>query len=434
MVVRRVTLAPPRSAIDDVRTDPLNRLSRGLLYLGLFASPLLVIRVGAITLGDILLLGSIAAAGVSRGVNIRWRSVRGSYDPLPMLALTVLLVVGGLLSSSAALLPGESVAVLARLVLVVVALPWLAQTVLPERGDLVRAAGWLAAGSGLSAGGTILQLAFGAAIIPDASVTTAGRFSGFASNVSDTGAIAALGLLLGLGFIGSGYRARVRLFGVAVSAASLIGLVLSGSVSGMIAAAAGVVVYVIRRAIKWPLAVLGGGAGVAAAIIASNLQSQVEVALDPFERLQQALGLTAGGQYATAEFRARTYQAAWDSFLANPLVGNGLDTASAVADGEYAVHNLILAAAFQGGILLAIGLTIGLARPFTGRWIRRTRDIAVTQILAASIGMIVFAMTAPSLFNRYLWVPLALTIAWRAIMRREHPTGSLRDPARVSRP
>lgn len=391
--------------------DPAYRGARALFFAGLFFSSFLVLRVGTFTVGDLLLAAAIVLAGLARLANNRVEWTQPVASVTSTLVAILLLLIGSSIAISNAVLPGESTLVVARIFLVVFVLPWLARVLLPSRDHLKRAAQWLVAGSAASSGGTILQYFAGPDIIPGGLVSNAGRFTGFAAHVSDTGAIAALGLSLGLGFL---LTAKRRMFWTVVVGVSAIGLILSGSVSGMLAAVLAVIVYVARGALRFRYLVLLAAVASVVVYIAVQIQAAA-AALTPVERLQQALGLTNQGQYSTSGSRIETYQAALAKIAESPIVGQGFDAISSIADGVYPAHNILIGSLYQGGLFVAAAILIMLLRPLAGRWLTLDTSMLTTQLFAAYMAMTFFAMTAPNLFNRYLWLPVALLVAGQCL-------------------
>ncbi|MET0990534.1 MAG: O-antigen ligase family protein [Glaciihabitans sp.] len=300
-----------------------------------------------------------------------------------------------------------------RLVFVVALLPWQVAYLLPSTAVVRRAVNALILGGAVSGGGTLLQLVAGGGIIPGGEVTDQGRFTGFTGHVSDAGGIAALTVVLSLSGLTKASARMTKFVSLIGLTGGALGLILSGSVSAMIAVAAGVIVLLLLKALRFQTAILMMLLAGAAFLFAIGLQSGTG-ALSPVERIEQTLGLSADGRYNTSETRIETYGAAFDGFLASPLVGNGLDPASALADGIFPAHNLFVGAMFQGGLFLACGLALAIVLPL-GRWIRLSRSVLVAQVLAGFTAMVVFAMTAPSLYNRYLWIPVALLFALKRI-------------------
>lgn len=406
--------------------DPLYLFGRGLFYMGLLFSSLLVFRVSGVTIGDALLLASIGFVVIARVANQRTEWTPAPFPPAGTIVMLTVFVVSALLATADAMIPQESLSVVVRLVLVVFLLPWIARVLLPDQATLSRAAAWLVTGAALSAAGTILQYMVGPEVIPGSSVSDAGRFSGFTGIVSDLGGIAAMGLAIGLGFILGQRRRRVRFWATMLLMALATGLILSGSVSGMIATVVAFFVYLARRTVRFGQFVLLLLLGGVTLFITSSIQASSS-ALDPIGRLMQTLGFTAQGQYSTSGSRIETYEAAWNAITTSPLAGRGFDALSSVADGVYAPHNLIIGAMFQGGVLVALVIVLMLLRVFRGRWLRHDRSPLTTQLVAGAVAAIVFAMTAPSLYNRYLWVPIALLAATQAL--RMNPSREEQPPS-----
>lgn len=396
-----------------VERDPLYRAARVLFYAGLFFSSLLVVRVGVVTVADVLLLGSIMLAGAARLVNrdLPWPTPH--VKMASTLGMLMLLAVGGLLSAGNAKDAIGSTAVVVRLVFVMFVLPWLARILLPHRESLATAAKWLVAGAAFSASGTLLQFYVGPHIIPGSEVTNVGRFAGWEQNVSDLGGIGAMGFGIGVGFALAARR-LARVIAIVGIGLLSVGLVLSGSVSGMLASAVALFVYSFRRALQTRYVVMLVLVFGLVLYVASRVQSSVS-ALGPVGRLLQTLGVTAGGRYSTVESRFGTYQAAWEQLLANPVIGRGFDSSTALANGNFAVHDLLLGAAFQGGLLVSVAVLAMAVRPIHGGWLRNDHSMLATQFIAGFAGVWVFALTAPSLYNRYFWVPVALLGACRVV-------------------
>lgn len=401
-VATNATTAP--SVLD---RDPLLKLSRGLFYLGIAFTCILTLRVGTVTLGDVLILASLVLLGVVAAVARRGSWPSSFATPGVTTLVLTLFVFGAAVSVGNAIRPEESAVVVLRLLLLVFLLPIQARMLLQTAEQLQRAAAWLVAGATISASGAIAQAFISPTIIPGAApVTAEGRFAGMTGHVSDMGGIAALGLAVAIGFVISSRRGK-RLVAMAASAILAIGLVLSGSVSGMISVVVALLIYVLMGAIRFRSLILIVAAMGAALWLAGVAQSSVS-ALSPIERLLQTVGITENGRYSTLGSRTETFDVAWAIIIQNPLIGQGFDAISVSAD-EFSPHNILIAAWFQGGIFFALAITAMILRPFVGRWVRESRRSTISvQMVAATMSALVFSMTAPSLFNRYFWIPVAL--------------------------
>ncbi|MCS5496106.1 O-antigen ligase family protein [Cnuibacter physcomitrellae] len=418
--------------LDSWHTDPILRLSRTLFYLALFASSVLIARVGAFTIGDVLLVASLLLLLLVSALN---QEIVWTPSPFPLwgtvLAACVFLF-GAMLSVGNAILPEDSFSIVIRILLVAFIVPWQARRLLPTLSHIAVAAVWLLAGAAAAAAGSLLQYVAGPSIIPGGSVTDAGRFSGLTGHVSDLGGVASMGVVLGVGVLLYAQTRRGKLLALASIFAAAVGLILSGSVSGLICVGAGLLVYVFRRALKVRYLLLIVVIGLVVLAITATIQSAVN-GLSPIERILQTVGISAGGRYSTTESRAETYEAAAQYVIGSPIVGHGFDSLSAIADGIFPPHNIVLGALFEGGVLTVLGLLAVASRPFRGHWLRAQRSTAATTMLATAISAIVFAMTAPSLYNRYFWLPLALLGACAAVSRTTHSKGETLVPSAQTR-
>ena len=383
-----------------------NRTARSLLLIGIFASSLLSFRLVGVAIGDVLLLVSLALCILT------WRPHRRTESLIPVSSFLTLLalLVGATLSAHESMSASQNYAVLFRLVFLVLALPWQIRILLPTDRDQASALVALALGGGAAALGTVLQVAVGT--VPLAYEGTSGRLAGFTTSVSDLGGVAAVSAIAAVCAWSSATAGRyIRpLLGVAL-AASVLGLVLSGSVSGMAAFLIGAAFAMWNRSLSPKAFGAFSAMVILAFLLAVALQASESESLTPIERLSQTLGLSSTGtQYNTSESRVETYRIGLEGFLNSPFSGVGLDQTSGEFRLHYetlGVHNLLIAAAFQGGLFLVCALGYRLIQ--AGRAaLNRTGTGAYSAPLFVTA--FVFSMTAPSLYNRYLWIPVGLLV------------------------
>lgn len=407
-MTRRLVRSAPRSI-------PLSLLgpARLCLYGGFFAVSLLVLRVaGSITVGDVLL---VSAAGLTVADAV----ATGRRFPLrtSAVASSALVLFGGIAVSFVAEDPSSGALVLARVMFLAFVLPWVTGVLLNTPQRLRAGVMALGAGAAVCGAGAVVQLLVGD-VIPGSEATTGGRFPGFAVHVSDTGGITSLAVVYGSGLLLS----RRRVAGVLVFAAGLAGLILSGSVSGMIAAGAGLLMLLVWHRVHpvklalLAIAVYFTGRWALQAMAAS------ENSLSPMERLLQVTGATATSREAnTSSTRWESILAGWDGFTGHPIIGAGLEPDAAATFGELPAHNIAVAALYQGGALFALGVGIVIwcaARPL----LRRPAPGLAMVIAAGTVTALVFAMTAPSFYNRYFWLPVALSlVAFRMRLLSDPP-------------
>jgi hypothetical protein len=153
------------------------------------------------------------------------------------------------------------------------------------------------------------------------------------------------------------------------------------------------------------------------------VQHKTNGALTPLQRIEQATGLgtftVAQRGLNTSQSRLETDAAGWRGFRAHPLIGSGLDPASGIVDqqDQFQVHNLLLGAAYQGGLTLVIALLLPIVLSLRRGWQVARTSVLASQLYAGLVAAMVFALTAPSDFNRYFWIPIALVAAVHRISR-----------------
>lgn len=410
------------------KDDFLIQASRAMALVGLFLVSLLVVRIGgAITIGDLLLMGSAGLLAAAPKPPVTTPKVPSATR----IIFTLLILVGGLIASAVSPHPADSLQILFRVLYVAVILPWQIRRLFPSQAGLSMACTAFAMGAALCGFGAVMQNRFGPGIIPGADVTNAGRYSGFTAHVSDAGGITALAVVAGVAGLGVGSSKATKYLSLGIIAGGLIGLILSGSVSGMASAGAGVLAVVLMRGVSIGKLLLVATAGGAAFYFASGVLSGTENALTPMERFYQAVGLSpsaASGLNTTAS-RLETDRLGWESFLDRPWTGVGLDPQSSIIDhvNSLSVHNFLIGAMHQGGFFFALGVllsALALLLPGLRMKSRNSLCVSTTAMAAAAV---TFAVTAPSFFNRYFWIPLALLAAYHALPTK----GALPDPAVV---
>lgn len=402
----------------DATEDFLVRLSRVLFFAGLLGVSLLVFRIGGfITVGDALLMASAV---------ILTLAPTDPYSPAPGLGLRVFALFaifsGGCIASAVSPVSLDSLQVLVRVLYVAIVLPWQARRLLDTPERLSFACTVFAVGAAICGLGTLVQVRLGPGAIPGADVTTADRYSGFTGHVSDTGGITALAVVVGMAGLGTGTSKKTKLLSLAIIAGGLMGLVLSGSVSGMMAAAAGLLVIILLRGLGFGRFLVVMAASALALFAANEVIAGTQHALDPVERFNQALGLSGSmdeGLNTTAS-RLETDRLGWESFLQHPFSGVGLDASSSIVEpmGNLAVHNFLIGALHQGGLIFGLGVLAAAFGLVVAGLRALSRNNLSVRTLSMAASAVAFSITAPSFFNRYFWIPLAFLAAQAALESR----------------
>ena len=236
----RRRVARPDVSVPDDPIDEGFAVPRRLYYGGVLMLGLLTLRVGGqVTFSDLLFLASFLFA-CAEFVILRRRVPM----KLPFLLLigVAFFSIGGFLSTFESYQTLKSIAVVARLVFLTVFWFWLGTIVLRSQAHITRAIGFWVASAAICGAGAIVQLVAGD-IIPNASID-GGRATGFTSHPNDLGGLTAIAFVPAL-MLASRARASAVSRGWSYVSLLLIaaGLMLSGSVGALIAAAAAVVVW-----------------------------------------------------------------------------------------------------------------------------------------------------------------------------------------------
>jgi O-antigen ligase len=161
--------------------------------------------------------------------------------------------------------------------------------------------------------------------------------------------------------------------------------------------------------------------GISVILVAVN-QSGISPVTPPLERVAQALGF-AGGQYATGPDRLELDAVSWEHIVRSPIYGVGLDVESnASTFGGVGVHNMFLFVWVGAGVLGFIGLmmmtaSIGASYVIAYLGSRTSRDrLLIFALGTAYLAFLLYSLSAPILFIRYGWVPVALLVPLRAVI------------------
>jgi len=381
---------------------------------------LLTVRpAAAFTLSDWLFLLALVLTALAA---MRSRKTVGFHVPLAVICGAVLFAVGGLISSSQAVQPVSSAAVVARILYITIPWFWLGTVLLRTPGHVRRAVNAWVVSVSICGAGAVAQL-FDNEIIPDGGVYH-GRATGFTVHPNELGGLAAVAFVPALMLA---VNARGYMRAVNWSAAIFVGagLLLSGSVGALLAAVVSTGVWIVasRRAVPTvaflTALVLGG------TVLLGTTGTDVASPGERFARVTEAdVPRRTGG---TLHSRIDVYRAAWDQIATQPFVGVGLDEESSNRRLEHQVHNILLLPWFAAGLLGMLGILVLLTSVIVAGLrvigsVRTTddRNLAIS-LYAGFIAFVVFAMSEPVLFVRFGWAPAAFLIAFWAQRRRSQP-------------
>lgn len=409
----RSSEAAIRAAPSSAEPIPDLRFPRALYYAGLLFIAQLTIRPFlSFTLSDWLFFACLIATCAA--LLVRRPRV---YVPLPRLLLLgiLLFAAGGLMSSFSSSAPTESFMVIIRIVYLTVVWFWLGTVVL-QKIEHVRKAVLFWVVSAAVAGAAAVAQQFDDNVVPGGRVEW-GRATGFTEHMNDLGGLTSIALVPALMlFVTRGKSVGRDGFRALMLVLVGAGLLLSGSVGSVIAAAAATGVWLTwrhtsgRQLVR--LALLA-----AAVLVFFTLQGSAETP-SAVERISRLGTGAPNDPNRTLDSRFETFRIAVDRIEANPVVGVGLDLESSRA-GEHRVHNIVLNLLYTSGILGLAGMILVFASAARTAWSSLLDASAGERRLVLALGcsliaFIVFLMSEPAMFTRYGWVAAALLFAVRA--------------------
>jgi O-antigen ligase len=394
----------------DQEGDPF-RLPRLLYYAGVVTIALLIIRPAiAFTLSDWFFLAALLA---TLFVALTRRATIHSHLP-PSLVIGIGIFTGGaILSSANSPLPLHSLITTAKFFYLTLVWFWLGTVLLTTPKHVETAVLLWVTSVAITGAGAIVQVLYGD-VIPGTSPMW-GRMTGLTEHMGDLGGCTSIALVPAL-TVATRFSDRLPLaIRYGLLGLVMAGLVLSAAVLGLLVAMVSLAVWLVAGQMRVRLLVLAGLVLGAALWI----QHRADVA-SPFARI--AVVTDAGGDmsHATLWARVTLLQAAWESIERQPFIGVGLDFEySRVWTGNQ-VHNAVVGAWFQGGILSFVGMVLALSSvALVGfqvlRNARTQREaVCAVALFASLMGFLTFSMGEPILYQRYTWFPVALLIALRA--------------------
>ena len=402
----------PMAAVDEGTDTTIlgQRAPELFFYVGMLTIGLPAFRIGWATVSDLLFLAALLLS-----LTRPWRHSRPPPLPGLLIAGAIIYALGALLATSTTPTPLESLAVAARFMYLLLAWFWLASTVLSNVRKLERAVILWVSSAALSGVGSLAQL-LGIRIF-EPEVDFYNRMIGFTQHPNDLGGLTGIALLPALVLASrKGVSWHLRTFALLVLLFVAIGLLLSGSVSGLTAAVVAIAVWLSlagRRSVFSAIPLLALVAVIlliSASINAGNIS--------PIRRIA-ATTATDGSEGTTLWDREETNRVALQWLSHHPFIGVGLDSASRYTSNGLEVHNLLLGAWFTTGLLGLAGMAIILLSVFmAGRSVLKTnrgRHLWFhTSTIAAFLGSFAFAMSAPIIHQRYAWTAAALVlVCWR---------------------
>lgn len=246
-----------------------------------------------------------------------------------------------------------------------------------------------------------------------------GRAIGLTRQPNEIGALCAMAFPYVMALILTARTQQAKLSWLFVSLLTLIGVLLSGSMTGAFALVGGILSYYCltsrRGRVYTAVLVLCGVSAIAFfSVTYSSKHTQLVV-----QRLERLVSSKKGA--LTLNERLVVDRRAWHRIQSNPLVGNGYHARLRTIGGdEIQVHNTLLRAQYDGGVFTLLGVlslltgaAIGLLLAWKG--LVHRQDIVNKPYVAASIGafisFLIVTQASPVLYQRSAWFPIAIAFA-----------------------
>ena len=421
---KRVSHETPESSSDPERAP--FRLARFLFYAGLLLLAVLTLRAsGQLALSDVLFFFSFVFACAELVIVRRRVSIA---LPMALMFGMALFSLGGLVSTFESYAAVKSIAVVARIIFLTVFWFWLATLVLNRREHVNRAMTLWVASAALCGFAAVAQLL--GVHLPFAGALQFGRSTGFSTQPNELGGIEAIAFVPAL-MLASRPHAEPRQRVISYFFVFLVGggLILSGSVGGILAALAGTYVWLaLQRSTLHSRRVF---ATVALLIVAVVMVQTMRGGATPLQRLTRVTQSSSSGEGAgSVDSRIATYRVAVKQIKKDPFIGVGLDLISitkpfGVVSYEFDVHNLIIGIWYKAGLFGLIGMLIALGAVLRTGWravlesVSDTERMCAVALLSSFVAFFAFAMSEPVLYARFGWISAALVLVLRAVQVRE---------------
>lgn len=220
---------------------------------------------------------------------------------------------------------------------------------------------------------------------------------------------------------------RVRLLWFTAALMSLLGVLLSGSMTAAFALVAGIVVYYFLTNRKARFKTLTLGLVGIAVIMAANVVYSNEATQSVIQRLER-FATTAGGKL-TLEQRLVANVHALEYVEASPIQGRGYHSEVNTVKGKMIeVHNTLLRAWYDGGIftllaILVLFTGVGIMLIKSWKLIVTLNMVNEKPYVAAAIGayiaFLVMMEASPVLYQRSALFPVAVAVSVLTVIRRQ---------------
>lgn len=248
------------------------------------------------------------------------------------------------------------------------------------------------------------------------------RMTGFTQHVNDLNSMESVLIYILLSLVILKKKID-KLLPLILLAFSFLGIVLSGSTSGLLGLAVAMLLWLLTQK-----ASLSKILGITTILLSSFLLISLQSLLTDSSFQDQIDRVFAGGDSyeSTSASRFDTYKYASKSILTNIFIGKGISSGGSKTEDGLAVHNILINAWYETGILgfLGMGLIITSIYIISYKALKKASykkiKILLLGIHGSIIVFIVYSMTAPVLVQRHLWIIVAIALSASAISHRHN--------------
>lgn len=251
------------------------------------------------------------------------------------------------------------------------------------------------------------QAAFGLEIAGN--IARDGRANGLAGHPNVLAIMSVIAILLSV-WLAVGSRTGIaRWGGILTLAVNIVSLFATGALSALLALAVGLVAMLLLRPALWRKVLAAMVLSAPVMFVAILAGVDISAAFTGTqERIADVTGEVDGrGSWLV---RLATWEMGWERIQDSPLLGWGMDGANSAVYGNTVVHNVVLRAWYQGGLLYFVVVAL---ITITILAIALSPRLGVYKPLSAAVALAVwtFALTSAFYNETHYWLPLACAIA-----------------------
>ena len=317
--------------------------------------------------------------------------------------------IGGILSSFTSKMPMESLTAIVKYLYLIGIWFWLGTVIIRKETHIYTVIFLWSFSAAITSAGAMAQLVLGD-VIPGVSPAT-GRMTGLTEHVNDLGGVTCIVLIPALALasqraIGILRKCCLFIFTLLIT----VGLILSVSISGFIAAIMSFLFWLIIS--KPSIKIFATFIVICALALLTVSFSLKYGGISVFDRLTDVAEQKL--YYETSESRIEVYRLAWKSISKDPLVGVGTGPYAGITETGDVVHNFLLLNWYESGVFGFLGILIILVSLaiFGIKVIRisclNNDFILSTSLFASYLAFLVIGLAQPVYFKRFGWIPAAL--------------------------